>query len=89
LAEPKLLGAPRPAPGELHRPSSRFEAHRIFDTFIERHDDVGAEGQLDFDGALGREKVRRAVEVRPEVKAVFGHPSQTLQAHHLEAAAVG
>ena len=60
-----------------------------FDAFIEYHDDVGAEGKLDFDGAFGREEMFGAVDVRAEGDAVVGDFAKIGEAEDLVAAGVG
>ena len=45
--------------------------------------------RLDVDGALGRQQVRAAVEVRLEVDALLGDLAARGEAEHLVAAAVG
>ena len=64
-------------------------AGRVFHTFVERHNDVRAERQLDLHGAFGGEKMLGAIQVRAKPNAVFRHAAQRFQAHDLEAAAVG
>ena len=59
------------------------------DAFVELHLDVGAEQALDLDGALGRQQVRGAVDVRLEGDALVGDLAQLGEAHDLEAAGVG
>ena len=59
------------------------------DAFVELHLDVGAEQALDFDGALGRQQVRGAVDVRLEGDALVGDLRELGEAHDLEAAGVG
>ena len=56
---------------------------------VEGHDDVGAEGDLDFHGAFGGKEVGRAVEVRPEGYAIFGEFAQVAEREDLEAAGIG
>src|SRR2546427_8763863 len=84
-----VLGSPCPAPRELRGAARGLMTRRVCDAFVQGHNDVGAQRQLDLDGALGREEVGGTVQVRPEVDAVLGDLTQTFQAHHLEASAVG
>ena len=56
---------------------------------IEGHADVAAEQMLNFDGALGRQLIGRAIEMRLERDAVFGQLAQFGQRHHLKPAGIG
>jgi hypothetical protein len=56
---------------------------------VEDHGDVGAETHLDIDGALRRQQVKGAVEVRAEFRAFFMDAAQRGEAEHLIATAVG
>ena len=62
---------------------------RIRQALVEDHGDVGTEVRLDVDGALGRQQVARAVEVRLKLGALFGDGAPIGQAEDLIAAAVG
>ena len=57
--------------------------------FIQAHDDVGAQVFLAGDGALRREAVQAAVDVRAERHAVGVNFSHLCQTEDLEAARVG
>ena len=65
------LGACGPGVGEGHGVAGAFVRGRGLDALVEGHQDVGTEGDLDFDGVLGREEMRGAVEVGAELDA-FG-----------------
>ena len=58
-------------------------------TFIEHHRDIRAKPRLNVDGALGRELMPRAVEMRLEFGTLFGDDSALGETKDLEAAAVG
>ena len=58
----------------------------IFQALIERHHDVAAERELDFDGGFGREQMRVAIQVRAEQHAFFRDLAQIAQAENLESA---
>ena len=58
------------------------------DALVELHLDIRAEQALDLHGALGREDMRRAVDVRLKGDAGVGDLAQLRQAHDLEAARV-
>ena len=57
--------------------------------FVEHHLDVGAEQALHLDGALGREQMRCAVDMRLEGDAVLLDTAELRQRHDLIAAEVG
>ena len=61
----------------------------MFGAFVEGHDDVRPQGHLNLDGSLGREEMRRAIEVRTEGNAFFCDLSQACQAENLESTGVG
>ena len=83
------VAALRPAPGQLHGQPRGVVGDGVGSAFVEGHHDVGAEGQLDVDGALRGEQVPRAVHVGLEGHAILGNARQIAQAEDLEAAAVG
>ena len=56
---------------------------------IQRHDDVGAENLLIFDGQLRAEEMLRAVDVRAEGDALVAHFPQRRQGKYLVAAGIG
>lgn len=58
-------------------------------TFVERHDDVGAEVLLNGDGFFGREAMRRAVYVTLEGHAVVVNFAGLRERENLKAARVG
>ena len=91
LVAPLLGGeAPRgPARGACGRFVHRLPGGGIGRAFVERHDDVRAEVLLDLDRTLGREEVRRAVEVALETHALLAEVAQAGEAEDLVAAAVG
>ena len=62
---------------------------RVGQALVEHHRDVRTEAGLDVGGALGRQQMARAVEVRLELGAFFPDDAALGQAEHLEAAAVG
>ena len=59
------------------------------EALVEHHRDVRSEPRLDVGGALRRQRVRRAVEMRSEVCAVLVDRPPRRQTEHLVAAAVG
>ena len=61
----------------------------IGEALVEHHGDVRAEPRLDVDGALGRQQMPGAVEVRLELGAFLGDHAPLGEAEDLEAAAVG
>ncbi len=60
---------------------------RQLDALVELHLDVGAEQALDLDGALRRQHVARAVDVRLEAHALLADLADLAERHDLEAAA--
>ena len=60
-----------------------------FDAFVEHHDDVRAERDLNLDRFFGRKKMLGAVEVRAESDAFVGDLAQIGEAENLEAAGIG
>ena len=67
----------------------RVVVRRVREALVEHHRDVRAELRLDVGRLLGRQQVRRAVEVRSEVRALLVDRPAVGQAEHLVAAAVG
>ena len=57
--------------------------------FVEHHLDVGAEQALHLDGALGRQQMRGAVDMRLEGDAVLLDAAELGQRHDLKAAGIG
>lgn len=78
----------RPGERGVERAASAGVVGWIFGAFIKDHDDVGAEGDLDFDGAFGGKEMAAAIEVRAEVDAVGRDLAQFVEAEDLEAAGV-
>ena len=78
-----------PAHRPLHRAFGLLLGRRKRRAFVERHDDVGTEQPLHLHRPLGRQHVRRPVEVRLEANAFFRFFGEFAEAHHLIAAAVG
>src|SRR6202043_4267799 len=68
--------------------SARFR-RRSFDAFVQHHDDIRAQSDLNFKGFLRREKMLGAVEVRAKRDAVVRNFAQIAEAENLEAAGVG
>ena len=58
-----------PGVGEAHGVAGALPGGGGLDALVEGHDDVGAEGDLDVDGVLGREEVFGAIEVGAELHA--------------------
>ena len=79
----------RPADGPLHGDAGVFVADRIGRAFIEHHQDVAAECQLDVHGGGRRELVRVAIQMRLEGDAFVGDLAQPGKAEHLVAAGIG
>ena len=69
--------------------SARAASGGILGAFVEGHDDVGAESDLDVDRMLGSKEVRAAVEVRAEADAFIGDFAQGAEREDLESAGVG
>jgi hypothetical protein len=65
------------------------DGRRIREALVEHHRDIGSQLRLDVDGLLGREEVRRSIEVRLKSRALFRDRPAGGQAEHLIAAAVG
>src|SRR5258705_7262436 len=88
LLEPRAT--PRgPAHRAFHR-SRRFVLRRgEREALVEDHRDVGAQARLDVRRAFRRQQVWRAVEVRPELRALFRNLAPLRETEHLVAAAVG
>ena len=79
----------RPGEREPHAALDLGQRSRQLHALVELHDDVGTEQRLDLDRALGRELVRRAVEVGAECHARVLDLAQARERHHLEAAGIG
>src|SRR5947208_2229960 len=60
----------------------------MFCALIEGHDDVCAQRNLDFDGPLRGEDMRRAVQMGTEGNTFFRDFAEVAQAEYLEAAGV-
>ena len=78
-----------PAQRQLHSALGFFLLGGKLDALVELHLDVGTEQTLDVDGALGRQHVARAVDVRLEAHALLAHLADARQRHDLKAAAIG
>ncbi len=61
----------------------------ILEALVENHADVASESELHVDSRLGREHMRRPVEVRLEQHPIFGNLPQGIQAEYLKATGVG
>src|SRR5215471_21540520 len=59
-------------------------ARGSLDAFIEHHDDIRAESNLDFERFFGRKKMLRAVQVRAKPHATVTDLAQITQAENLE-----
>ena len=77
-------------------PNRPFHGHprdvawrRRRNALVEHHRDIGAELGLNVGRPLGSQQVRRTVEMRSKLGAVFGDAPALGQAEHLIAAAVG
>ncbi len=64
-------------------------ADGVFGAFIERHEDVAAEGKLGIHGGFGGEGVEIAIEVRLEDDALIGDLAQAGEAEDLKSAGIG
>ena len=78
-----------PAKRKLHRPIRLIPRRRIRRAFVELHLDVGSQKILHLDGALGRQFMRRAINMRAESHATFGNGPKLAQRHDLIAAGIG
>src|SRR5438270_919837 len=83
-----LLTPRRPARSQFHRGPHPVRMRRILRTFIKRHDDVGSQPNLRRHGTLRTEKVRRAIEVRPERHSVLIELAQLAKAEYLESSRI-
>src|SRR5579859_2071042 len=83
-----FFGPPGPAQRHLHGLTAAFAPGGMLGAFIESHNDVAAEGNLNFNGALRGKQVRGAIEMRAEIDAVFADFAQFIQAEDLKAARV-
>jgi len=84
-----LLAALGPTQGQLHRSPRSLDVGWILGAFIESHDDVGPETDLNLHRFFGAKKVRGAVEVRAKCHAFFAHLAQLGEAENLKPAGVG
>ena len=66
-----------------------LDSARVRRTFVEGHDDVGADFALGLHHGFGRELVSAAVQQALKFHAVFGDVAKILEAPDLESAAVG
>src|SRR5260370_1272501 len=66
-----IFGPLGPAQRHLHRALCALAVGWMLRTLVERHDDVRAQSDLYFHGALGSEHVRRAVQMGTEIAATF------------------
>ena len=66
-----------------------LDSARVRRTFVEGHDDVGADFALGLHHGFGRELVAAAVQQALEFHAVFSNVAKILEAPDLESAAVG
>ena len=78
-----------PALGERQRLGGVVARRVARRALVEGHHDVGADGALGVDDALGGEQVLRAVDVRAEVAPLLAQLAAGGQREDLEAAAVG
>jgi hypothetical protein len=67
-----------------NRPRRRW-CHRL----VERHRNIGTERFLNRDRMLGREPMRRPIEMAPERHAVLVDDPEVAERHDLESAGVG
>ena len=85
----KILLAPhRPSRRHLHRGPHPAPICRILRALIECHDDVGSQPDLRRHGTLRTEKVRRAIEVRPERHSLLIELAQLAKAEYLESSRI-
>src|SRR5450432_1426202 len=68
-----FLAAGCPARRHLHGSASPRSIRGILRTLVKGHDDVRAEPDLGFHGALRAEEVRRAIQMRAERHSLFLH----------------
>src|SRR5450755_814932 len=84
-----ILAARSPAQSQLHRCAGTRSIGWILRAFIECHNDVCAESDLNLHRLFRTEKVGRSIEVRPEGDAFFANFAKIVEAENLEAAGVG
>src|SRR5579864_6757652 len=84
-----VLAASCPPQSKLHGLSRARLIRRMLRAFIKGHDDVPAQGDLNLDGTLGSEYVRRAVKMRSERYPFLTDLPQFAQAEHLKPARIG
>lgn len=82
-------GALGPADGKLHALAGAFVGGGVFGAFVEHHQDVAAESELDVDGRFRGEEVAVAVEMAGEFDALFVDFAQVTETEDLKAATVG
>src|SRR5947209_16888762 len=81
----KILLAPsRPTHGQLHRSPHPARIRGVLGALVERHDDVRSQADLRRHGTLRTEKVRRAIEVRPERHSLLIELAQLAKAEYLK-----
>ncbi len=87
----RALATLSPAEGSFHRGARRRRVARGVEgsALVEGHGDVGPEGLLDRDGALGSELAGPTVDGRVEGDPVLVELHSVAERGHLEAAAVG
>ncbi len=83
-----IEGAARPGHGEAETFFGAGASGGIFSTFVEGHDDVSAESDLDVDGMFRSEEVRAAIEMGAELDAVVRDFAESVEGEDLEAAGV-
>src|SRR5258705_5368123 len=77
-----------PSDGPEHRLSRIFMTDRILRAFVERHEDITAQRELDIDRRLRGKYMRVAIEMGVENDAIFGDLTNPRQAEHLESTRV-
>ena len=85
----RIERALRPAMGQLHRGFCLIKRRGRWDTLVEHHHDVAADGLLHGDAAFRREQMQRAVDIAAEARAVLLHRTIFGQGKNLEPAGVG
>ncbi len=84
-----VLAALGPAHRHFHGIARLLFGGGEWGAFVEHHGDGAAQQVLDFDGALGRQLVFRAVDVGLEGDALLGHLAQLAERHHLKPTRIG
>ena len=84
-----IVSLMRPAQGAVHALAGVLMADGIFGTFVERHEDVAAEGELGVNRGFGCELMGAAIQVGLKRHAFVRDLAQAGEREDLEAAGIG